>query len=746
MHRAVARRLTAGLCAAFLLTGAAALLFETLWFRLAGLALGNSIWASAAVLASFMAGLALGNGLAARFGERVTRPLRLYAVLEIGVAVTGLALVLGFPLIAERLAPLLAAWAGAEAVLHGARMLVAFGLMLLPATAMGTTLPLLARALVRHDARFGVALGRLYGWNTLGGVAGAVMGEGVLISQLGLSWAAVVAAGLNLAAAAVALGLDVGWGPSTSQQAPTPPSTPPGVRRLRRPRLLAAAFLGGAILLGLEIVWFRFLQLFVFGTQTVFALMLATVLAGIGLGGLLAAVCLRRWPGADHFVGLIALSGGIATIVTYAGFDPAVLPGGALGDRSLTLVLSAWLMLPTSLVSGVMFTLLGQALRREMRGDAEATGWLTLANTVGAALGAPVAGLLLLPGLGVERTLFALAVSYVLLAGLVLPGRDEPRATRYAVAGAVALFLLVAALFPFGLMYGRFVRLTLARSASDGARLVALREGLTETLLLLQKDWGGAPIYHRPITNAHSMTSTTFYGRRYMKLFAYWPLALRPESRRALLISYGLGNTGEALARSPSLTAIDVVDISHTILETPITEPHCHRRGGHLTDDPGDQPDDPVAGHDRSPRRSAGEGAHRGRSVLPADGLLGLRRDHRRAPPATGGRDHQPVLPRVLPPRAPTPGPRRHHHPLAAGEPAVSPGLPGYRPGLLCRVRGLQPVVGRRLRLDARGDQWRGDSSVGGGVRATLEEPGRRRRPSGPRDRGTRPAWGPVHR
>jgi spermidine synthase len=566
-NRDGARGLSGGLCAAFLLTGAAALLFETLWFRLAGLALGNSIWASSAVLASLMAGLALGNGLAARFGERVARPLRLYAVLEAGVAATGLVLVLAFPLIADRLAPFLARWTGAEAVLNGARILVAFGLMLLPATAMGTTLPLLARALVRHDARFGVALGRLYGWNTLGGVAGVALGEGVLITQLGLSRTAVVAVGLNLAAAAIAIGLDARWGPSVAPPAAAPPSDPQPGRRLERARLLVAAFLGGAILLGLEIVWFRFLQLFVFGTQTVFALMLATVLAGIGLGGLVAAAWLRRRPGADHLVGLVALGGGVVTIVTYASFDPALLPAGALGDKLLTLVLSVWLMLPTSLVSGVLFTFLGQALRREMRGDSEAAGWLTLSNTVGASLGAPVAGLVLLPWLGVETTLFALAVSYLLAAWMVLPWRDAPRASRYAVAGGVALFLLVAAAFPFGLMWGRFVRLTLAGRTGDGARLVALREGLTATVLLLQKDWGGTPVYHRLITNAHSMTSTTFYGRRYMKLFAYWALALRPTARRALLISYGLGNTGEALTRSDHLTSIDVVDISPAILE-----------------------------------------------------------------------------------------------------------------------------------------------------------------------------------
>jgi spermidine synthase len=62
----------------FFLSGAAALLFETLWFHQAGLALGNSVWASSLVLAGFMGGLALGNGLSGALGHRLQRPLRAY--------------------------------------------------------------------------------------------------------------------------------------------------------------------------------------------------------------------------------------------------------------------------------------------------------------------------------------------------------------------------------------------------------------------------------------------------------------------------------------------------------------------------------------------------------------------------------------------------------------------------------------------------------------------------------------------
>src|SRR6187402_1598958 len=85
------------LCAIFFLSGAAGVSFEALWFRVMGISLGNSFWASNIVLASFMAGLAAGSALAARYGKRVQRPLRLYAAIEVVVAATGAAIVVLVP-------------------------------------------------------------------------------------------------------------------------------------------------------------------------------------------------------------------------------------------------------------------------------------------------------------------------------------------------------------------------------------------------------------------------------------------------------------------------------------------------------------------------------------------------------------------------------------------------------------------------------------------------------------------------
>src|SRR5207237_7562812 len=82
------------------------LIFETLWLRLIGLAFGNSLWAAALILSSFMAGLALGNAIAASSRVRRWRPLHLYALLEVLVAFFGCTIVFALPLLGEWVRPL----------------------------------------------------------------------------------------------------------------------------------------------------------------------------------------------------------------------------------------------------------------------------------------------------------------------------------------------------------------------------------------------------------------------------------------------------------------------------------------------------------------------------------------------------------------------------------------------------------------------------------------------------------------
>jgi spermidine synthase len=237
------------------------------------------------------------------------------------------------------------------------------------------------------------------------------------------------------------------------------------------------------------------------------------------------------------------------------------------------LLVSAALMLPVSVLSGALFTLLGAALETELGEQSRAAGALTLANTLGAALGALAVGLALLPWLGVERAFFVLALLYAAVAlcvgasrasALALPRGSGVRKATWAMAG---LYVVFVAVFPFGLMRHYYVKAVTSRWLVPGTSVVASREGVSETVFYMRTEVWGSPVYHRLVTNGYSMSATGIYGERYMSLFAYLATALRPDARRALLISYGLGETAKALTRSRGLEAIEVVDISPDILE-----------------------------------------------------------------------------------------------------------------------------------------------------------------------------------
>ena len=76
----------------FFLSGAAGLVYQTVWTREFAFVFGTSSLAVATVLAAYMAGLAAGAGAAARFAGRIRRPVLVYGLLELGIGLAALGL------------------------------------------------------------------------------------------------------------------------------------------------------------------------------------------------------------------------------------------------------------------------------------------------------------------------------------------------------------------------------------------------------------------------------------------------------------------------------------------------------------------------------------------------------------------------------------------------------------------------------------------------------------------------------
>jgi predicted membrane-bound spermidine synthase len=445
---------------------------------------------------------------------------------------------------------------------------------------MGATLPLLISALARGEASFGSALGYVYGWNTLGAVAGVVGAEVWLILRLGVAGSAWVAASLSLAAATLAISAA-----RRVRAAPAPLESvnQPAARTATRarsgaalPPLLACSFLSGGTLLALEVIWFRFLTMYVLSTTLAASLMLAVVLASIGLGGLVASLWMKRNKAASARLPAVAFAAGCAVAASYGAFQ-WVTGGVQIAAWPRTLWLACALTFPASILSGVLFTLLGDAVQRAVAlhnsrssfVHTRAAAWLTLANTAGGMCGPLVAAFVLLPVVGMEGAFFVLAAVYVGIGALALAGGESwPAAIRspVVVLSGAALAVLLA-LFPFGLMRAVYFARVVQPYAADGSAIVATREGPSETIFLMQQRWLDEPVYSRLVTNGFSMSGTSVTAARYMRYFVYLPAMLhRGPVKRVLVVCYGVGVTAGAALDFPSVESIDVAEISRDVV------------------------------------------------------------------------------------------------------------------------------------------------------------------------------------
>src|SRR3954453_13695217 len=104
------RRFMPALLLLFIGSGCAALVYEIVWFQLLQLVIGSSAVSLGVLLGTFMGGMCMGSLLLPRVISPRIPPLRIFALLELGIGVSGILVLFAIPQI-DRL------YAGAAA--HG---------------------------------------------------------------------------------------------------------------------------------------------------------------------------------------------------------------------------------------------------------------------------------------------------------------------------------------------------------------------------------------------------------------------------------------------------------------------------------------------------------------------------------------------------------------------------------------------------------------------------------------------------
>lgn len=186
--------------AAIGVSGFVAMLYEVVWTRLIALMVGSSTHAYSIMLATFIAGISSGGWIIYRWRGK-TGTLRVFAWAEIALGASLLVSVWFYDLVPYWflcLAEHLARRPGTFPVYELAQAAVCFGIMFVPATFLGMTLPLASRVGTAELARTGRSVGRVFAVNTVGTVLGAALTGLWLMPAFGLARAISIGIALNL--------------------------------------------------------------------------------------------------------------------------------------------------------------------------------------------------------------------------------------------------------------------------------------------------------------------------------------------------------------------------------------------------------------------------------------------------------------------------------------------------------------------------------------------------------------------
>jgi spermidine synthase len=535
-------RRSAPILGIFVLSGAAGLIYEIVWSRQLVLVFGNTTQAVSAILTGFFGGMAIGSFVGGRLADRVRSPLRMYGLIELLLVVVVLATPVTFRLLHE-------VYRGAYGALEGsfeAIALLRFGLAILalaPATIlMGATLPALTRQLTR-DAHLSSAFGRLYAANTVGAILGTFAAGIILIELLGLTGTLVVGAACSGIAGLAALRLARDADPDAAAESPAQAllstSAPAGDRSPARPGLaLGLAFVSGLTSLGYQVLWTRLLSSGTGNSTYVFTLILGTFLVGIALG---AAAFARLRPRIVRPVAAIAVAQVAVAILAFAGLVIVIGHPGPL-NPSLPLE-SAWailgpmvlVVLPTTFVMGFTFPASSALLGDDPDRVASSAGSLLASNTLGAIVGTFAIPFLVIPTVGSPVAVAVLAVVNVVTALVLLAvarGLDPVRRVATAVIAAVTGLAIIAGI----VSPGTLVDPGQARVLAGGGTIFASAEDEIATVQAGQR--GQRELW----VTGTSMTLLTIDA----KLMPVLPLVLRPESKSALTVAFGMGSTFRA--------------------------------------------------------------------------------------------------------------------------------------------------------------------------------------------------------
>lgn len=580
----------------FTLSGFVALIYEGIWARYLKLFLGHSSYGQILTLCIFMGGMGIGALLAARYTKSINNPFRVYAFIELLIGLGGFfyhdLYTLGTQGFYENVAGL--STFSAEWL----KVIIAVAITGPMAILLGATFPLLGVAMVRISRDGGqAAFPLLYFTNSIGAAVGIMLASYILIPQLGTEGSLHLAALGNVI---IALGFfaigkslhatlnETGERFCTVEQPPIAQASSDTTNKADTVFVLSTTlFLGLSLLTGFasfvyEVSWIRLLSLLLGASTHSFDIMVSAFVLGLACGGLAAKKLLQK---TKHVIILLAVAqlvmGAFAlTSIYFYEFAFSTMEhskeyldktdDGYLMFSLLKYGLSLFLMFPTTFIAGMTLPIITFYLMNVTRNE-KTVGAVYGFNTIGAILGAIIAGLVLMPLLQLKMTIATgafidIGIGLLLLA---LYQRSHQQSTGVlgthiplATASIVSLLMITPLLFvsfnPNVIAAGYFRRTAFVMPDEK----VTVRDGKTATISLHE-------VGDIKLIKTNGKTDAAVGGTKgedTQAALAYLPMSMIDQPYEAAIIGLGSGMTAHFMLGDPLLKNMDLIEIEQEMV------------------------------------------------------------------------------------------------------------------------------------------------------------------------------------
>ena len=580
-------------------------MYQVVWVRSLSLVFGGTHLAVTTVLAIFMAGLATGGYLFGKHIDALTRPMFVYGLLECGIALFAIlfaGLMAVYPsiynvfVLSDDVSPV---------YLFVVRVIFSTVALIAPATLMGGTLPVLASCLSIKKDDTGSRLSLLYGFNTLGAVAGAAAAGFYLLRYYSVSTTLISAVSINLIIGAGALlwqrsascpvhpAADLHKDMKQSQTANDMAAEDDSkrARGVSQKLVLWGIGISGFCALGYEVLWTRILVIVVGGSVYGFTIMLIAFLIGIALGskfyGLFARAlnaCVKR---SGRFVigfGSVQIIIGVTALIAsyYVRFLPAksmhlqeylVGTGIPIVDARLLgnfLLACAYMIVPAFFM-GLAFPVAVNINSSAEKEIGRATGEVLAFNTIGAIAGAAVSGFVLIYFFGIERSLQMLVSINAGLGIIIIAGTAGSK-----VLNRILPILLLVALVFLGVdrqslrmwdpRYFAIFRNNQPEAfntpekmleAIENTDVLFTAEGVETTISVIRTRAGNQAL----LVNGKVVASSALQDRQCQYTLGHLPMLLHRKPAKVLVVGLGTGMTLGATSVHPSVREVTLAEI-----------------------------------------------------------------------------------------------------------------------------------------------------------------------------------------